>query len=1094
MKSKFKIISFILILTLSLTPTLNAFAVSEEQGRLITGTYQYSAVDDSVRQNENTFLYIEDCFTRSSFLGCEHLEMLSIQAATASISRYTDYNETASNGNAKNIVNLLNKLEFNNIAKNTYYSKEKRENSMGVVVGNKTVIQDEKLYTLLAVIPRSAGYKQEWAGNFTIGDGDIHEGFKAARDEILRFVKQYINEYDIHGDLKVWIAGYSRGAAVADMLGGFFAGGGIEYFGEDVSITPEDVYCYTIGTPKTVKDGLNKNIELSVSGNRDEEEYSDDTVGEAFYYTHGGILDVDDDIYNGLRNIISPLDSFPLMPPEEYGFTYYGNVINVNDGLGAEEDWLAELENISASVYNAYTEDGEIKPFTMKTFDLKSLSTVETGDTMLSSDFFKGRLDGLLEKVESNVEYKEHYEDALRAIIGTYGMSATFINSGLPTENIGTGDAILTLVFTYLDYASNCLIEEGRADDENEAVQMALKDLVEYLFDEEIDLSTSTVDDFFAIVTKYLAENLDEEIGKKAVNGLVNAIPEDYVGLASSVFCRFHKDNSDENPVPLEDGIKEFIKACYYGPDPESAVAVDVAGPSEVRTSLYMILCMTLGSDYPEVAEILYDEENGMGQKLFKDAIDMLYQRLMLVKDDEGEVIKEYQSLSEASDDKLVNLLTAALEEPIETSKKLFGTDYKHDFENQFNSLCDNITKAREILSILFFYSESGFNTEDAVTNATTLISNITQIVVEHFDEIYLAKARNSNRYEAHIVLHNIAFELNDGRFDADFVNPSVVIDNDVVVKPDNPTRNRYRFVCWCTDEDLTTEFDFSTPITEDTILYAKWKKKPSSSSSSSSTTSTSNTESNTTASVKEDNKQTENKEVDTKTTEINENTNVLVNDDSLVPIENSVTEEIDSNLGTEENVVNPVTEETQDVPVFTNVSEWAKTTVIQANSKNLIPKAVESKDFTKPITRAEFAACTVKLYEKLVGEEVQKVDINPFTDVDDEYVLKAYSIGITQGTSKTTFTPNAEITREQMATMIVNVFKKLGNDVDTDFEDVKFADDNEMHEWGKQGIYFLAKQGIISGVGGNKYNPLGKAKVEEALAVTLRCTNLFNK
>ena len=45
--------------------------------------------------------------------------------------------------------------------------------------------------------------------------------------------------------MKVWITGHSRGAALSNMLGAFFAGGGIDYFGSSVSITPEDVYCYS---------------------------------------------------------------------------------------------------------------------------------------------------------------------------------------------------------------------------------------------------------------------------------------------------------------------------------------------------------------------------------------------------------------------------------------------------------------------------------------------------------------------------------------------------------------------------------------------------------------------------------------------------------------------------------------------------------------------------------------------------------------------------------------------------------------------------------------------------------------------------------
>ena len=155
------------------------------------------------------------------------------------------------------------------------------------------------------------------------------------------------------------------------MLGGFFAGGGIVYFGENVSITPEDVYCYTIGTPKTIKDGLSKNIELSVAGNREELGYRDDTPGEAFTYTGGGTVTVGDAVYGGLHNLISPLDSFPLLPLAEWGFTRYGNTINPNENITSEEDVLEELKSISPYWYEKYTQDGESKLFLLKHLILK---------------------------------------------------------------------------------------------------------------------------------------------------------------------------------------------------------------------------------------------------------------------------------------------------------------------------------------------------------------------------------------------------------------------------------------------------------------------------------------------------------------------------------------------------------------------------------------------------------------------------------------------------------------------------------------------------------------------------------------------------
>ena len=93
---------------------------------------------------------------------------------------------------------------------------------------------------------RSSNYTQEWTGNFTINadssGGNMHAGFKAARDEVLRYAAQYMKKHRITGDLKVWIAGHSRGAATSNSLGGFFAGGGDEYFravGVPVSVTPD---------------------------------------------------------------------------------------------------------------------------------------------------------------------------------------------------------------------------------------------------------------------------------------------------------------------------------------------------------------------------------------------------------------------------------------------------------------------------------------------------------------------------------------------------------------------------------------------------------------------------------------------------------------------------------------------------------------------------------------------------------------------------------------------------------------------------------------------------------------------------------------
>ena len=48
-----------------------------------------------------------------------------------------------------------------------------------------------------------------------------------------------------------------------------------------------------------------------------------------------------------------------------------------------------------------------------------------------------------------------------------------------------------------------------------------------------------------------------------------------------------------------------------------------------------------------------------------------------------------------------------------------------------------------------------------------------------------------------------------------------------------------------------------------------------------------------------------------------------------------------------------------------------------------------------------------------------------PDADCNDHEVLKAFNVGLTVGTSSTTFSPNMLLNREQAATMLTRVYKK---------------------------------------------------------------------
>jgi len=172
--------------------------------------------------------------------------------------------------------------------------------------------------------------------------------------------------------------------------------------------------------------------------------------------------------------------------------------------------------------------------------------------------------------------------------------------------------------------------------------------------------------------------------------------------------------------------------------------------------------------------------------------------------------------------------------------------------------------------------------------------------------------------------------------------------------------------------------------------------------------------------------------------------------------------------------------------------SPWAQDELKKADALGLIPDSLQGADLTQDITRAEFAAVTVKAYEVLTGTRAEPVAENPFTDCEDPEVLKAYNVGITNGMEGTYYKPDRILSREQMATMLTRVYKRVtmpGWTLDTDGKfplsytmPPKFADDASISTWAYDSVYFMAANKVINGVEDNKFAPKNGTPAEEAV------------
>lgn len=132
-----------------------------------------------------------------------------------------------------------------------------------------------------------------------------------------------------------------------------------------------------------------------------------------------------------------------------------------------------------------------------------------------------------------------------------------------------------------------------------------------------------------------------------------------------------------------------------------------------------------------------------------------------------------------------------------------------------------------------------------------------------------------------------------------------------------------------------------------------------------------------------------------------------------------------------------------------------------------------------RAITRAEF----VVMLNRAFG--YQEMGANPFTDVPDDAwyaddIRISYKAGCLQGTSATTASPNAPVTREQ-AVALVGRSLRLKN---TPGSTQDYRDENRISTWGRGVIRQATDMGIINGYPDGTFRP--QAPISRGQAATV--------
>lgn len=182
--------------------------------------------------------------------------------------------------------------------------------------------------------------------------------------------------------------------------------------------------------------------------------------------------------------------------------------------------------------------------------------------------------------------------------------------------------------------------------------------------------------------------------------------------------------------------------------------------------------------------------------------------------------------------------------------------------------------------------------------------------------------------------------------------------------------------------------------------------------------------------------------------------------------------------------------ETSKDPIAFTDVGEndWFYENVKYV-VENKLMNGISEDEFAPNNTLTRAMLVTV-LYRH-AGEPAVNKGI-PFSDVDmDAWYANAVSWakqnGIVNGVSETDFAPDANITREQIATIMFRYAQCKGMDVLTLEENLHFSDANEISEYAVSAINWAVGTGLINGKSATTLNPKDNATRAEIATILQR-------
>lgn len=131
-----------------------------------------------------------------------------------------------------------------------------------------------------------------------------------------------------------------------------------------------------------------------------------------------------------------------------------------------------------------------------------------------------------------------------------------------------------------------------------------------------------------------------------------------------------------------------------------------------------------------------------------------------------------------------------------------------------------------------------------------------------------------------------------------------------------------------------------------------------------------------------------------------------------------------------------------------------------------------------------------VSILHRLAGSPTVSAEVFEDVTADDWYgqaVAWAASEGIASGTSAETFSPNAAVTREQLAALLCNFAAQQGVDTTARSDLSSFDDAETVSDWAQDAVSWAHAEGLLAGTSATTLSPQGEATRAQLAAMLVR-------